>query len=332
MNSRPIRDTGISISPIGLGGGNWGREIDEESSYRVMDYAVENGITLFDTSEIYGGGQSRITRKRLYDVDDVRETTGEMSSSEKIIGRWMRARGCRDRITISTKIASGGSAENIPRALSGCLERLGTDHVEILKLHSPDADTPMAETLDALGAEVDAGRVGVFGCANHSAPQLQEALDAASAGGRRRYEIVQLPYGLAQPGAEEKLLPLCEREELTVAAYSPLGAGFLTGKYTPDRSQFPSGSRYDIMPGHANVYFTERNFKILDLLREKAKEIGISMIRLALAWAMTHPAVTSVLIGARNPEHIDNALAAFEMGMDPQLRSEMSSWTREPED
>ena len=330
LEQRALGRTGLTVGPIGLGCGNWGREIDEESSWQVMDYAVENGISFFDTGEGYGGGQTWATRKAQYGTEDRREVTLEMSSSEAIIGRWMRARATRDRITLCTKVSTGGSPENIHRALAGSLERLGTDHVDVYKLHAPDPETPVGETLAALTEEADAGRTAAIGCSNHSAEQLQAALEASEAGGYRRYDVLQPMYNLVRPESEDELFPLCVREEIAITSFSPLGAGFLTGKYSPDRSKFPEGSRYHIMPGHADAYFSDRNFEVLGLLQEKGKELGIPGIRLAMAWAMTNPAITLVLIGARNPEQVDNALAAHDLGLDPELRAEMSSWTRAP--
>jgi len=314
------------ISAIGLGCVTFGREIDEETSYCVMDYAVEKGIILFDTAEAYGGGQARLGRKRTLGVDDVREVAGETSSSERIIGTWMRLRDCRADITLCTKVSTGGSAENIAKALEASLQRLGTDHVDIYLMHLPDPDTPITETLEGLAAEVKAGRIGVIGCSNYSAAQLQEALDASAARNYPRFEVVQPLYNLALPEAEMELFPLCRRECIAVTSYSPLGAGFLTGKYTPDRSRIAPRTRFYIVPGHIDIYFNDRSFRIVDRLRAKAAELDMPMVKLAMAWAMTHPDVTSVLVGARTTQHIDNALEAYEMGLDPDLRAEMSTW------
>ena len=325
MEQRPLGRTGATISAIGLGCVTFGREIDEDSSYRLMDYAVEKGITFFDTAEAYGGGQARLGRKTSLGIDDVREATGEMSSSERIIGTWMRLRGCRDEITLCTKLNTGGSAENIPRALTRSLERLGTDHVEIYKMHSPDPKTPIAETVAAMDAELKAGRTGAIGGSNYSAAQVKEALDASAAGGYARFEITQQPYNLAQPGAEDELFPLCQREGIAVTPFSPLGAGFLTGKYTRDRADIPHGTRFHLAPAHADIYFNERAYRAVDRLRAKSEELGIPAVRLAMAWAMTHPAVTAVLVGARTTAHIDNALEAYEMGMDTDLRAELAA-------
>ena len=328
MEDRPVGRTGLTVSAIGLGGGNWGREVDEETSYRVMDYAVENGITFFDTGDLYGGGQSFETRKRIYGTDDQRETTLEMYSSEKIIGRWMASRRCRDEITLCTKVGSGGGAENIERSLSRSLDHFGTDHVDIYKLHRHYDDVPVVETLGAMADQVSKGRARVIGAANHTAEQVEEALDVSRTRRWPRFEVLQLPYSLAAPDIEDDLLPLARREEIAVTAYSPLAAGFLTGKYDRDPEKWPQGSRYHIMPGHADQYFSDRNFRILDMLKDKEAELGIPSIQLAMAWAMTHPGVTAVIIGARNADQIDNALAASKRGMDPDLREEMASWTR----
>ena len=325
MNPRSLGRSDVTVSPIGLGTGNWGREIDEDASWRVMDYAVEHGITFFDSGEVYGGGQSHATRKRLYGSDDVREKSTEMSSSEKIIGRWMRARGCRDEITLCTKVGTGNDPENIGKALTASLERLGVDSVDMYKLHSPD-DTPIAETLVAMSEEVAAGRTRAIGCSNFSAEQLDEALEASAANGQSRFDVIQPPYSLALPDADEDIFPICEREQVAVTSYSPLGAGFLTGKYTPDRSRFPEGSRYHIVPAHADIYFSDRNFRVIELLREQAERSQTSMVRLSLAWAMRHPAVTSILVGARNSDHIDNALAALDIAISDDLWTQMRNW------
>ncbi len=326
LDQKPLGKSGRTISGIGLGCVTFGREIDEETAYRMMDYAVEKGITFFDTAEAYGGGQARAGRKATTGDEEWREVSDEMSSSERIIGAWMDLRGCRDDITVCTKVSTGGSAENVPKALAASLERLRTDHVEIYKMHSPDADTPIAETLAAMTAEVKSGRVGAIGCSNYLAAQIQEALDASAAHGYERFEITQPPYNLATPEAQDELLPLCGREEVAVTPHSPLGSGFLAGKYTPDRTKIPARTRFDTAPGHIDIYFSDRNFRVVDRLRAKSDELGISMVKLAMAWTMTHPHVTSVLVGARETRHIDNALEAYEMGLDPELRAEMAAW------
>ncbi|MXZ76370.1 MAG: aldo/keto reductase [Gemmatimonadetes bacterium] len=326
MEHRKLGRTDTSLSFIGLGCVTFGREIDEDASAAILDDAVERGINWLDTAEAYGGGNARTYRRDVLKVDDVRETSDIMGSSEIIIGKWMKARGCRDDVVICSKVSSGNSPENIARALRVSLERLQVDCVDIYELHSPDESVPIAESLAALDEEVSAGRIGTVGCSNFNAAQLREALDASAREGYARFEVVQPPYNLADPGAQDELFPLCRREEVAITSYSPLAAGFLAGKYTPDLNAFPKGSRFDVIPGHADIYFNDRNFRNVERLRALADNRGIPMVRMAMAWAMGHPDITSVLVGARHAGHLDNAFDALALKADTELRDEMSSW------
>lgn len=326
MEHRKLGRTDISLSFIGLGCVTFGREIDEDASAAILDDAVERGINWLDTAEAYGGGNARTYRRDVLKVDDVRETSDIMGSSEIIIGKWMKARGCRDDVVICSKVSSGNSPENIARALRVSLERLQVDCVDIYELHSPDETVPIAESLAVLDEEVRAGRIGTVGCSNFNAAQLREALDASDREGYARFEVVQPPYNLADPGAQDELFPLCRREEVGITSYSPLAAGFLAGKYTPDRNAFPTGSRFDVIPGHADIYFSDRNFRNVERLRALADTRGLPMVRMAMAWAMGHPDITSVLVGARHAGHLDNAFDALALTADTELRDEMSSW------
>ena len=326
MDQQPLGRSGRTISAIGLGTVTFGREIDEETCYQLMDYAMEKGMTFFDTAEGYGGGQSQAGRRASLGVEDKREVTTEMSSAENIIGRWFKKTGNRDEVTLCTKVSTGGAPDNIARAVAGSLDRLGTDRLDIYKLHSPTADVPIAETLNALSDEVNAGRIGVIGCSNFSASQLQEGLDASASHGYARFEITQPPYNLVLRDDEDDLFPLCTKEEVALTPHSPLGNGFLTGKYTRDETNIPKGTRMDIAPGHMSLYWHDRGFRVDQGLRDKSAELGVPIVRLAMAWVMTNPDVASALIGVRETRHIDNAVDAYEMGMDQELRDEMSSW------
>ncbi|MYD25699.1 MAG: aldo/keto reductase [Gemmatimonadetes bacterium] len=326
MEHRKLGRTDTSLSFIGLGCVTFGREIDEDASSAILDDAVERGINWLDTAEAYGGGNARTYRRDVLKVDDVRETSDIMGSSEIIIGKWMKARRCRDDVVICSKVSSGNRPENIARALRVSLERLQVDRVDIFELHSPDETVPISESLAALDVEVSAGRVGTVGCSNFNAAQLREALDTSAREGYARFEVVQPPYNLADPGAQDELFPLCRREEVGITSYSPLAAGFLAGKYTPDRNDFPKGSRFDVIPGHADIYFNDRNFRNVERLRALADNRGIPMVRMAMAWAMGHPDITSVLVGARHTGHLDNAFDALALKADTELRDEMSSW------
>ena len=326
MEHRKLGRTGMSLSFIGLGCVTFGREIDEDTSTAMLDYAVEKGMNWLDTAEAYGGGNARSYRRDVLKVDDIRETSDIMGSSEIIIGNWMKARGCRDDVLICSKVSSGNKPDNIARALQDSLDRLQVDSVDLYELHSPDEKVPIGESLAALDEQVSAGRIRNVGCSNFSASQLGEALDASAERGYARFEAIQPPYNLADPGAHDELFPLCRREEVGITTYSPLAAGFLAGKYTPDRNAFPKGSRFDVIPGHADIYFNDRNFRNVDRLRALADTLGLPIVRLAMAWVMGHPDITSVIVGARNTGHIDNAMDALALGMDTGLRDDMSSW------
>ena len=324
MKQRSLGKTDLTIGAISLGCATLGREIDEDTSRQLLDHAVGQGIAFLDSAEGYGGGNARLSRIQNHGIDDTREVSHEMSSSECILGRWMKARGCRSEITLCTKISSGASPENIKRALAASLERLRTDSVDVYKLHSTDPKVPIQETLAALNEEVDAGRIKVLGCSNFSGDQMREALEVSRSRGYARFEITQPPYNLALREDEADLFPLCREERIAVSTYSPLGAGFFAGKYTSAESVPPSRTRFDIVPDFKDIYFKERNFRLMERLRCKAQEMGVPMVHLGVAWAASNPDVTSVIIGAKEKAHIDNALTATGLHLSPEQRAEIA--------
>lgn len=326
MEQAPLGRTGRTVSRIALGTTTFGREIDEEETRRILDYAVEHGLTLLDTAEAYGGGNARLYRRDVMGVEDVRETTGEVSSSERMIGTWIRDRGVADEVTVLTKVSSGNSPDNIERALNASLERLQVDSVPIYMVHNYDDEVPLHETMDALNRTVADGRVQALGCSNFTGAQLRDALAISAANGYARMEIVENIYNLARPEEEQDSMLVCADEDITFLAYSPLGAGFLAGKYTDDRDALPSRTRFHVIPGHCDVYFSERNFSVVEQLRAKAEELGESMVYLAAAWVVASRSVGSTLFGARTIAHLDNALRAYHEGIPAELRAEMSAW------
>jgi aryl-alcohol dehydrogenase-like predicted oxidoreductase len=291
-----------------------------------MDYALERGITLFDTAEAYGGGEARDYRRKVLGVDDVREVSAEAHSSEKIIGRWLRARGVRNQVVLQTKVTTHFTASHIAQAIEDSLERLQTETIDIYMFHSFDPETPLEESLTAMTEAVRRGKVRTIGCSNFTADQLSSALEVSPRLGLQRLEAVQPNYSLVARDIEEDLLPLCRKEQVAAVTYSPLGAGFLSGKYTADRSAFPKGSRFHVIPAHADVYFSERNFGVVEQLRKKSEVTGLPMVRLAMAWVLRNPDVTSVLVGARTTAHLDNALMAMEMDFPQEWMAEMNTW------
>jgi aryl-alcohol dehydrogenase-like predicted oxidoreductase len=313
---------------IGLGCTTFGREIPEETAFALMDYAVGHGITLFDTAEAYGGGQARDTRRRLLGVDDTREVSHEMHSSEKIIGRWLKSRGGRDRIKLVTKTSRNFQIAQVRAALEASLQRLQTDRVEQYLYHSYDPNTPVEEANRAMDAVIKAGLARAGGCSNYNAAQLQAALDDSARAGLRRFEVVQLGCNLLR--TPEEVFAIVAREKLSFQAYSPLAAGFLSGKYSPDRAAIPKGTRFDIVPAHADIYFNDRNFRRVTLLHQLAARVDVPAVQLAMAWVFQNPLVTTVLVGARTEAHLANALAAEKLAFAPSWRSEIEAWESTP--
>lgn len=309
MDRRELGRTGVEVSRIGLGCATFGREIDQSASFALMDYAVSHGISLFDTAEAYGGGQAREYRRTQLQVDDTREVSGEYNSSEKIIGRWLRANSMRDEIFLVSKVTTNFSREHVREALLASLERLQTDRLDLYLFHSFDRNTPLDQALEAMDEVKRSGLTRFIGCSNFSGAQTREALALSGP----RLDAVEAVCNLANCEAEEDLLPFCAQENLGFLAYSPLAAGFLTGKYSGDRTALPAGSRFHVIPGHADVYFNEKSFGALARLQAMEHETGISGVRLAIAWVLAHPEVSSVLCGARTISHLENALAAMQV-------------------
>lgn len=301
MEYRILGNTDLQVSSIGLGCVTFGREIDEPAAFEVMDRAVERGINLFDTAEAYAAG-----------------------ASEAVIGRWLASRGGRDKLVLATKVTGPLTRERILSSAEESLRRLQTDRIDLFQLHHWNREAPLAETLEALDELVQQGKVRYIGCSNYSADNLREALEIQTAQDWATMASVQPHYNLVARQIEEDLVPLCQERQVGVLSYSPLGAGFLTGKYTREKL-IPAGTRFDVIPAHQDIYFTEENFRILDRLRAEAKASGISMIQLALGWALNQPGITSVLIGARKLSHVDQAFEAEARELNLELLARLTS-------
>ena len=284
MQYRNLGHSEISVSSIGMGCVTFGREIDKRESLAIMNHAFEHGITLFDTAAAYGQG-----------------------ASELVVGEWLQSRNLKDQIVLATKVTGRLTRQRIVTSAEASLTRLQTDHIDLLQTHVWDESTPLEETLEALTALVQQGKVRHVGCSNYSASQLASALTLSEQSRLIRMVSVQPPYNLVQRDIEAELLPLCAAENIGVISYSPLAAGFLTGKYRPGQP-IPSGTRFDVVPGHQDIYFTEHGFQVLQQLDNEVRTSGVSHIEQALSWVLQQPGVTSVLIGARNTTQIDQAL------------------------
>lgn len=283
------------VSSLGMGCVTFGREIDRDTSFAVMDHALGRGINLFDSAAAYAAG-----------------------ASEMVVGEWLKDRGVRDRIVLATKVNGTLTRGHVTASAEESLRRLQTDRIDLFQLHSWDGETPLEETLGALSSLVDQGKVRAIGCSNWSAGQMGEALSIAEKWGFARMDSVQPPYNLVQREIETELLPFCSEQGIATICYSPLGAGFLTGKYRRDQ-HVPEGTRFDIIPGHQDIYFNDRGFGIVERLEHAAEQSGLSMVQLAMAWVLSRSGVTSVLIGARNTRQVDQAFEAAEAGLGEEL-------------
>jgi aryl-alcohol dehydrogenase-like predicted oxidoreductase len=210
------------------------------------------------------------------------------------------------------------------RQVEASLKRLRTDYLDLYMLHRWDPNVPLEETLEALDRLVQQGKTRTIGCSNYMAWQLCRGLWLSELKGWARFQAVQNGYSVVRRDIERELLPFCAYAKVGLVTYSPLGAGFLTGKYFRDGA-VPPGTRFDVLPGHQTIYFDDARWSVMEGLRAKADELGLPMAQLALAWVITQSGITSVLIGARDIAHIDNAFAAEGWGISGDLRDELSA-------
>lgn len=279
----------LQVSVVGLGCNNFGWRIDAEASAKIIDTAIESGVTFFDTADRYGKGQS-----------------------EDFLGRALGKR--RDQIILATKFGmemekgqQGASPKYVLEAVDASLRRLRTDRIDLYQLHQPDSKTPITDTLGALDELVRAGKVREIGCSNFSVAQIREATDASQ--GRAQFVSVQNEFSLFHREPETNgVLPECERRRLAFLPYFPLASGLLTGKYREGK-KLPEGSR--AADGWGPKVFTEQNLAIVELLIEFAESKGHTILELAFSWLLSHKPVASVIAGASKPEQVRaNAKAA----------------------
>ena len=301
MEYRTLGRTSLRISSIGLGTATFGREIDRETAFAVADRAFDRGITLIDTAEAYSSGLS-----------------------ETIVGEWVASRQVRHEIIIATKVTGTLSRDRIITSAEASLRRLRMETLDLFQLHVWDAETPIDETLQALDVLVTTGKVRAIGCSNAAAWQVCKALWQQEAGGYARMSSVQPVYSLAKREIELELLPLCTDQQVSIITYSPLGAGFLTGKYTKGGA-IPSGARFDVVPGHQDIYFNDNAYLAMEQIRTVSKSVGHPMAMLALAWVFSRAGVTSTLIGARSPMQVDQAFDAADLSQSPAMRTTLDS-------
>ena len=318
MEYKNLGRTGLKISPVGLGCGNFGgigsapaffgKGETEEEAFAIMDAAWEMGINWFDTANAYGGGRS-----------------------ETYIGDWLKAKGSRVRnqLILSSKVFNpvgdgpndwGLSRRHIMQQVEASLKRLGADYLDMYLTHeTPDPSTPLDETLRALDDLVHQGKVRYLGASNMPAWLMTKALWISDKHNLSRFDWAQNSYSLLDRADEKEMLPLCADQGLGYTPFSPLAGGWLTGKYRRDEP-FPAGSRMTLRPEPYQKLLDEKIYRGLEALKAYAEERGTDIASLALAWVMAHPLVTAPILGLRKPEHLEPAKKAIEMKLSKEER------------
>lgn len=274
------------LSPLSLGCTTFGREINATASHEIMSHATSRGITHFDTAAAYAAGDS-----------------------EKIVGDWLAANpSAKTALSIATKILPPYDPVEIDRAVAASAARLDVEMIDVLYLHRWDPAAVARETLSALDRLVRAGRVRMLGASNFTAPRLAAALALQKTLGLAPFRFLQNNHNLAVRAVDAELLALCAAHDVSIVTYSPLGAGFLTGKH---RAGVQPGSRFAIVPAHQDIYFQPVAERRLAHLENIARRTRLPMSHLALAWALHRPGIAAVLVGGRTRQHIDQAFDAL---------------------
>jgi aryl-alcohol dehydrogenase-like predicted oxidoreductase len=311
METRPLGTTGIEVTRVILGCGNFGgigsapaffgQGESRDEAFTIMDAAWAAGIRTFDSADAYGGGRS-----------------------ETWIGEWRAARGIGDELVLTTKTFNpmdendpGGLApERVRRQLESSLRRLGVDHVPLFLTHEPDPHVPLADTLGVLEELRADGKIGAIGASNVDANVLAEGLGS--------YRWVQNSYSLLDRGDEEGVLALCREHGLGYTPFSPLAGGWLTGKYGRDTKPQP-GSRMAMRPEPYAHLQNERIYAALDAFEEQATARGIDRAALAFAWLFAQPEVTAIVVGPRRPAHLEPAVAALDVSLAADEAAELAA-------
>jgi aryl-alcohol dehydrogenase-like predicted oxidoreductase len=322
MNYQRLGSTGVKISRLGLGCGNFGgigsapaffgMGETEPQATELLDRARDAGINLLDTADAYGGGRS-----------------------ETFLGNWLKARGpaVRDQLVLSTKVFNpvgpgpnqrGLSRLHILRQIDASLTRLATDRLDLYLIHEPDPTTPLDETLRALDDALHAGKILYIGASNIEAWRLAVARGLSDLHRLARFEWVQNSYSLLDRTAEREMFPLCADQRIGFTAFSPLAGGWLTGKYR-SKQPYPDGSRMTLRPEPYQHLVTDHIFRGLDALAEAARARGVAIEALALAWVLRQPQVDAAILGPRTPAHLDSALAALQVELSAAEAAELAA-------
>lgn len=299
MKVRRLGNSGLKVSVVGLGCNNFGMRIDAAETQVVVDAAIDAGITLFDTADIYGG-----------------------TKSEEFLGKALGKR--RRDIVLATKFGmpvsgdpkkKGGSRRWIMQAVEDSLTRLGTDYIDLYQHHQPDADTPVDETLRALDDLVTQGKVRYLGNSNYTGWQIADA--DWTAAGQSRFVSAQNLYSLLERDVEGEVLPACEHFGLGFLPFFPLASGLLSGKY--QRGVAPAeGTRLAAWGARGQAAMSDANFDKVEALEGWAKERGHTILELAFAWLLGHEVVSSVIAGATTAEQVATNAATAAWVLTPE--------------
>jgi aryl-alcohol dehydrogenase-like predicted oxidoreductase len=309
MEMRPLGRTGVQVSPLCLGAmmfGAWGNT-DHKDSIRIIHRALDAGINFVDTADVYSRGES-----------------------EEIVGKALQGR--RENVVLATKVHGkmgddpnqyGNSRRWIVREVENSLRRLQTDWIDLYQIHRPEPETDIDETLGALTDLVRAGKVRYIGSSTFQPSEVVEAQWVAERRGRERFVSEQPPYSILVRGVEADLLPTCQRYGMGVIPWSPLAGGWLSGKFRRGREgdAEPSSRRAQMLPQRYDLSLPENQRKLdaADALAQLADENGMSLIEMALAFVLTHPAITAAIIGPRTMEHLESQLPAADLTLSDEL-------------
>ncbi len=312
MEFKNLGRSGLQVSVVGLGCNNFGRRCDQQQTNIVVGKALDSGITLFDTADVYGPG----------------------GLSEEFLGKALA--GKRQDVIVATKfrgqmgegpMRSGASRRYIVQACEASLKRLGTDYIDLYQIHSPDPKTPIDETLSALDDLVTQGKVRYVGHSNFSGWQATEAHWVAKTEHLTPFVSAQNEYSLLDRRIESELVPACNAYSVSVLPYFPLASGFLTGKYHQGEPM-PEGTRLAMMGPMASRVMTERNWEVLGKLSSFAEDKGHSMVDLAIGWLASLSHVASVIAGATRPEQVEQNVAAGGWRLNAEELAEIDAITK----
>lgn len=318
MEYRRLGRTGLKVSSICMGTMQFGWSTDEPTAHAVMSRAVELGINFFDTADVY-----------------TRWIEGSSAGiSETYIGNWLASGAVRrDEVVIATKVRGkmgegpndrGLSRYHIMNAVEASLRRLKTDTIDLYQTHSPDHETPLDETLRAMDDLVQAGKVRYIGCSNYPAWLLAKSLWISDVQRLARFDSLQPHYSYVHRAEfERELQPLCLDQGVGVIPYSPLGAGFLTGKYRRG-GDLPESKRAGTVQQR---YMNERGFAAVDKLEEIGRVCGATIAQTAIAWVLANPAVTSAIIGATSVAQLEDTIKGADMALSAEDKAALDAVT-----